>query len=155
MERSHVTHSNSEHWQVSQLTFRSFLTRTVAIVWMLLNTSYHPLTANVNAAEIGQGVRDDGIGATLCLTYEKADKTFSLRCNFNWTDHYREDDYIMLMQDEVFDGKDHKMSLHGLPNPWEGLFKINSTAGWDNAPVIKHARRNKFAWWVPRSRLPK
>ena len=106
-----------------------------SLVWMLaaITLGYPVIIANA-ANRVDQEVRDTG-GQTDCLEYE--DNIFSLNCSFAWTDHYSEEDYILLKANEIFNGNDHAIDLQGFDS-WEGLFQIDSDVEWDNAPVIKH-----------------
>lgn len=124
----------------NQQLLRRFLS-LVAIISLMLRpgtrlSDISSILTAVDADEIGQEVRDDGVGKTDCLTYENG--TFSLSCDFNWHQHYNGDDYIMLKAGEIFYGNDHSINLDGISNLWEGLFKIATDAEWEQAPTIKH-----------------
>ena len=93
------------------------------------------LVTSANAADVGQEVRDNGVGETDCLKYK--DNIFFLTCNFTWTQYFSGNDYIMLQVNEIFDGDDYEIDLEGFDS-WEGLFQIDPKVDWDNAPVIKH-----------------
>ena len=93
------------------------------------------------AIDIGQEIRQNGVGETPCLTYDYRDKTFFLTCNFDWTKHYNENDYILLEANEIFDGNDFDISLADLANSWDGLFKITNfttIVEGENAPIIRN-----------------
>ena len=109
-----------------------------AVFWAVLYANLHP-TITAEAAEIGQAVRDNLSGTAPCLTYDDQDKTFSLTCDFDWTDNCVAADYILLKANEVFNGNGHSVHITGISN-WEGLFRIASSnespSSLDDAPVI-------------------
>ena len=121
--------SSSQVCLGKQHTFASSVVLVINIVGVLLNCN------SVNAVNIDQEIREYGVGENPCLIY--INNTFSLTCNFNWVDHYSFSDFIMLQENEVFNGNNHQIGLNDLSNFWNGLFKINSTVEWNNSPVIK------------------
>ena len=105
-----------------------------AFLAITLSISSHTVTT-ANAVDVGKEARENGEGRTECLEYQN--DTFTLTCNFTWDNHYDEDDYIFLQANEIFNGNDYVIDLDGCDS-WEGLFRINSTIQWENAPIIKH-----------------
>lgn len=73
-------------------------------------------------------------------------RSFSMRCSFNWTDHYGENDSILLEGNEVFEGNNFKIYLMESMKNWTGMFQISTTvASFDEAPCIQalHIRGGK------------
>ena len=72
-----------------------------------------------------------------CLHFDADSSTFSMKCDFAWTDGTTQ--CIVLEKDEKFEGNGHSINLTGVSN-WEGMFQIatneNSPSSLDNAPVI-------------------
>ena len=124
-------------WSNGNPVFRSFFALLIYVFWLIANVRFHS-TMTAEAGEIGQAVRNNVPEKEPCLIYDNEEKTFSVICDFAWTNTYDEGDFIRLEADEIFNGRDHKINLTGLsPNFWDGLFKISPDVEWDNAPVIQ------------------
>ena len=106
---------------------------TVIVLTLLLHQTYV-----ANARQLN--FRPSGGDTTSCLQYDEATSTFSLSCSFNWEEQgYTNGDFIVLRENEVFDGNHHSISFKGVGGCL-GIFAINSlvpNSDRSNLPTIK------------------
>ena len=113
-------------------TLGGFSALILAFLWIGIDSNcYSGIIAH--AADVGKVLRNNE--GPSCVSFKE--KTFSLMCNFQWNTFFDDDSFIRLRENEVFNGNDHEIHLTGAEF-WDGLFEIDSTVEWEDAPVIHH-----------------
>eukprot|EP01138_Halocafeteria_seosinensis_P009422 gb/GECG01009629.1/.p1 GENE.gb/GECG01009629.1/~~gb/GECG01009629.1/.p1 ORF type:complete len:2167 (+),score=175.40 gb/GECG01009629.1/:1-6501(+) len=76
-----------------------------------------------------------------CLSYSNDNKTFSIRCDINWTDTFDVANFISLKTGELFDGNHHVIDLANTII-FPGIFRIEpiGIASMSESPRIRNIR---------------